>query len=114
MGKRHKKLHQDGSLIRKRQRIVADAFAVYIASLFDTTNGTHSLVRSYLLHKFVEDFRKKKDVVQKCIRHRHNRAGHQSQEYGFVIPLDLILSSDIEAWLNEAEYAVATDKFSVK
>lgn len=103
----------DGALIRRRQRVVADAFAVYIASLFDTHSGTHSLVRSYAPHPFIAQFRKH-EVVQKCIEHRHNRLGHQSQRYGFVIPLDLILSSNIDAWLSEAMFAVAARQLDLK
>ncbi len=103
----------DGALIRRRQRVVADAFTVYIASLFDSRQGTHSLVTAYCPHRFITDFRKQ-DVVQKCIEHRHNRAGHQSQQYGFVVPLDLILSSNIDAWLSEAMYGVATGKLIAK
>ena len=104
--------NKDGSSFRKKQRIIADAFAMYITSLFDTRSGTHSFIKSYQPHKFIKNFQKH-TVVQKCIKHRHNRAGHQSKQYGFVVPLDEILSSDLDSWLSEAYYAVCTDKLTL-
>jgi len=106
-----RELNIDGSLIRRHQRIVADAFTMYIRSIFDSTKGTHSLVKSYMPHQFIRDFHEK-DIVKKCILHANNRFGHQHKNYGFVVSLDLILSSEIEAWLNDAHYAVATGKLS--
>lgn len=95
----------DGAILRRRQRIVADALTMYVASLFDKRRDTHSLVTAYQPHKFITDFRNQ-EVVKKCIEHRHNRSGHQSQKYGFVIPLEVILSSNLDAWLSEALYGV--------
>ncbi len=105
--------HRDGSDIKKRQRIVADAFVIYVASLFDRTCGTHSLARSYLSHPFIGQF-KQMELVQKCIEHRNKRAGHQSEYYGFIVPLDMILSSDIDMWLSDAAYAIATHRLPLK
>jgi hypothetical protein len=98
---------RDASQIRKQQGIVRDAFSVYIASLFDMSKGTHSLLRSYVKNEFIEKF-KQNPFVKSCIKHRNKRAGHQSKEYGFVIPLDVIINSDLDKWLNEAFYLVAT------
>lgn len=104
---------EDGSDIRMKQGIVVDALCVYLAALFDTRSGTHSLSNSYESHKFIEDFRKHQ-IVKECLMHRHNRAGHQSEKYGFVASLDSILSSDLDAWMQEAFYAVCAGKFTVK
>lgn len=103
---------QDGSLIRKRQMLILDAFTTYISSLFDTTKGVHSLTKSYLLNQFVVDFQNH-PVVKQCRVHRHNRVAHQSQKYGYVAALDKILSSNIGSWLNEAIYVVGTKKLSL-
>lgn len=103
---------EDGSTIRVRQGIVADALTIYLAALFDKRPGTHSLVNSYESHAFIEDF-KKHPVVTACVMHRHNRAGHQSEKYGFIVPLDTILSSNLRTWLDEAFYAVCTGKFVI-
>lgn len=98
---------KDGALVKIRQQIIADAFVTYLTSLFDSRKGTHSLVNSYIKHRFIEEF-KNNEVVKKCIKHRHNRAGHQSQGYGFFVSINDILSSDLESWLNDAYFAVCT------
>ncbi len=104
---------KDGSLIRKRQRVIADAFVVYIASLFDKTENAVSFVRSYPPHKFIDDFMNT-ELVKKCIIHRNNRSGHQSEQFGHVISLDLILSSEVEKWLEAASFAVATRQLPIR
>lgn len=111
--KESQRIGEDGSDIRSKQRIVADALTVYLATLFDKRRGTHSLLNSYEGNQFIEDF-KQHPVVAACLMHRHNRAGHQSEKYGFVVPLNTILSSDLGSWLNEAFYAVCTGKLTIK
>lgn len=111
--KEKRERREDGSVTRKQQRIVADAFTVYIASLFDGRSGSHSFLKSYGKDPFIEKF-KKHPVVKACVTHRNNRAGHQSQKYGFVVPLDMILASDLESWLSEAHYRVCTHQLASK
>jgi hypothetical protein len=99
--------HKDGSQIREQQGIILDIFAVYINSLVDKTKGTHSFLRSYKPHSFIEQFNKN-PFVKLCIKHRMNRAGHQSEKYGSVAALDVVLASRLDEWLNEAYYLVGT------
>ena len=100
---------KDGSKIRRQQEIILDVFSVYIGSLFDATKGTHSLVRSFATNDFIEQFYKN-PYVKMCIKHRNNRAGHQSKKYGAVASLDVVLASHLDEWLHEASYLVGMRK----
>lgn len=104
---------KDGSLIRRRQRIVADAFVIYLDSLFQIRRDSYSLVSTYESTPFIQAF-KKHELIQKVKLHRNNRSGHQSQKYGFVIPIKAILESNIAEWLKEAKYLVSTKQLNVK
>lgn len=104
---------KDGSKIREQQAIILDAFCVYISSLFDKTKDTHSLLRSYVPNNFIKKF-ESNTFVKLCIKHRNNRAGHQSKKYGSVAPLDAVINSHLDQWLQQAQYLVGTRKMTKK
>ena len=43
-----------------------------------------------------------------------NRAGHQSEEYGSIASLDVVLASRLDQWLNDAYYLVGTGQLEKK
>lgn len=100
---------KDGSQIREQQGVLLDAFTVYIHSLVDKRKGTHSLLRAYAPNDFIRHF-ENNPFVKSCVKHRHNRAGHQSENYGSVANLEVILASKLDVSLNELYYLVATRK----
>lgn len=97
--------------IRAKQQIIADAFAMYVNSLFDPRRDVHSLRRSYQQHIFLSKFQNH-ELVEKCKRQRNERSGHQSQTYGFFLTPKDILLSDIDTWLSCAEALLHTGEFT--
>lgn len=90
--------HKDESQIREQQGIILDIFTVYINSLVDKTKGTHSFLRSYKQHNFIEQFNKN-PFVKLCVKHRMDRASHQSDKYGSIAALDVVIASRLDEWL---------------
>lgn len=97
--------------IRKKQRIVLDAFCIYIGSIFDKRSGSHSLLNSYQKDTFI-DYVYKEKIVQKCINHRNNRSGHQSKNYGFIVSLNEVIESNLLNLLKDIYFIVATSRLN--
>lgn len=93
-------VREDGSQLRTRSRILADAVAMYVATLAEKNGSGHSLQKSYQQHKFIDEFCAL-PIVKKCQLNRHNRSAHESKSYGFFVSPKDILESNLEQWLSD-------------
>lgn len=94
---------EDGYITGERSRILADIISVYTSTLVEKGGSGHSLLKSYVRNDFVKKFIAL-PIVGKCIMNRHNRSAHEAKSYGYFVSPKEILNSDLESWLNEAQF----------